>query len=557
MSTLIYAGGVKATAITNIKAAINARIVTLADGTEDLNRESLIQWVRDQLNSMVGAGEATDATYIAGIDPTPIIHTLSDVIVPQHWATRPDWPAWAVSQSATSAQLLAGAQQLQGALKRTSEAVTALYANTQDLFTKAVQDYLDGNVISTIPAGIDLLEESRVYIATYVTDREEESAPSPVSDLITLDQNDTVSITVPAPPSGRNVTHFRIYRANSGNTGANLQYVPHPTDDDGWPIGTLTITDSVPAAGLQEPCPSLLWDEPPADLQGLVGGANGGMAGFRGNEFCPCVPYIPYAFPANLRITTEWPIVGLAASGQSYFVGTRGRPSIITGADTTTLSQIKLDEEQACASRKSIVAMGGGFIYASPDGLCLASASGVKLLTGLQGFNLWDRAGWQALNPASIVAAESERCYVFRWDNGTTSGMFSLDLEDGRLVTLQNTGSALYRDAVTDRLYLANGVQILALMGGNTARTAHWKSKRIVLPSDVSHSWAQVDSEFEAPVTVKTYLEGALIDTSTFTSLEPQRLPDGVGREWEVEVVSAARVTKVVLAENTEELNSL
>jgi hypothetical protein len=64
----------------------------------------------------------------------------------------------------------------------------------------------DANVVSTIAQGETLLEENRAYIVTYVTDRGEESAPSPASELIECDQNDTVDDHGrQRPRAGRNV----------------------------------------------------------------------------------------------------------------------------------------------------------------------------------------------------------------------------------------------------------------------------------------------------------------------------------------------------------------
>jgi hypothetical protein len=258
-----------------------------------------------------------------------------------------------------------------------------------------------------------------------------------------------------------------------------------------------------------------------------------------------------FGSPPNTR-SSAWHRAGRITSSARA-----GGPSIISGADTQSLSHIKLDAEQACVSRRGIVAIGGGFLYPSPDGLCLASTAGVKVLTGPEGFNLFDRAAWQALKPDSIFAAESEGCYVFHWDNGVTSGMYSLDLENGRLVTLTNTGSSLFRDAVTDTLYLAVGATIKALGGGTGKRTAVWRSKIVVLPDEENFAWVQVDGDFSADVTVKTYQDGVLTDTTVLADAEPQRLPDGLAREWEVQVESAGRITSLTLAANTEELKAL
>jgi hypothetical protein len=550
----IYSGGVQATAIAAITAAINARIITLADGTKQLDQQSLKAWILDEFQDMLNDAEATSVSWVAGIDPSAVVATCAAVIDPAHWANRQDWPLHtnAPVQSTVTVQAVANQQ---AKVKRLAQGATAFFADTPAILERTLNDYFLTNIAPDIDKGITLLEENRSYICTYVTDRGEESAPSPAADLIEVDQNDTVEITIPAAPSGRNITHFRVYRSVSTNTSAGFLYLPCAADDEGWPIGTLTITDDQKAAELQEPCPSLLWDEPPADLQGLVGGANGVMAGFRGNEFCPCIPYTPYAFPSTLRITTEWPIVGLGASGQTYFVGTRGRPYLITGADSQSLSATKLEDEQACVAKRSIVAMGGGFVYASPDGLCFASASGVRVLTTAH----FDREAWQALVPSSIKAAENEGCYVFTYDTGSATGTYSLDFATGKLVKLTTVGTAFFRDAITDRLYVASGLAISAMFASATKRTAAWKTRVVELPDHQSFAWLQVQSNFEGGGTVAVILtkDGVTFYSPTISSREPVRVPAGIGLEWELEVQSACRITSVTLASTTDELKAL
>jgi hypothetical protein len=292
-----------------------------ADGTKMLNTESLIAWVRGQLAQMLTDVEATDAGFVARWIPTPIAQNLERDHHPAHWAARPTGRHGrdAEPELGAAAGRCAGAA---GRLKRCRTPSRRTTANTQDRWYAAVLKVTwpacwsprsprawirSPKTASTSPPTSPTAARSR--------------RPSDASAVLTLDANDTVGVTVPAAPGGRHITHFRLYRSNSNSTSSAYQYVPNPTDEDGWPIGTLTITDDKKAAELQEPLPFAAVGRAAADLQGLVGGANGGMAGFRGNEFCPCVPYKGYAWPVALRITTETPIVGLGASGQNYFVG--------------------------------------------------------------------------------------------------------------------------------------------------------------------------------------------------------------------------------------------
>lgn len=434
------------------------------------------------------------------------------------------------------------------AVKAAADAVTTYYAAAKDSgkITTVLQEYSDKEGLSDkIPKTVERIIGDRFYIATYVTDWGEESAPSPVSESIQIDQNDHATVTIGAPPSGRFITKWRLYRSNAGSQAATFQFV------DELDIGTLTYKDETRAAALGEPCPTLTWLEPPSNLRGLVGMPNGVMAGFFDNTICFCDPYHPYAWPVEYQITTEFPIVNLGVTGQTLVVGTRGRPYFVSGSDSASMSALKSDAPQACVSARSMVAVQGGVVYASPDGLCLADQSGVKLLTA----ELWTREDWQKLRPETIVAAEHEGVYVFMYDAGASRGCYALGA--GKLVELDLWGTAMFVDLPTDTLYVVNGTTINAAFRATDRRTARWKSNLMTFEAQAPLAWAKVYSDFTEPVTLRWTADGQLRHTMTFTSLEPQRLPPGRWLEHEVEIESRARVTKVVLTTSSEELKAL
>lgn len=417
------------------------------------------------------------------------------------------------------------------------------------------------------------LPDTRFYFYTYVTDWGEESAPSPVSDMVEPDQNDTVTVTMTAPPSGRHVTHLRLYRSNTGSQASAFQYVAYyatntRSEGDGggpeWvrsgenatgiPVANLVFEDTMRPSELGEVCPSVTWAEPPAGLQGLVGMPNGIMAGFTGNTVHFCEPYTPYAWPVEYQITTEHEIVGLGVFGQTMFVGTKGSPYFVSGSDSASMSAQKLESQQACVSRRSIVPVQGGVLFASPDGLCVADGSGVQLVSSA----LFTREDWQKLQPGTIFAAQHENIY-YLWSAGIAGGCLTFDLASKKLGRLDLTATAAYNDKLTDTLYVVNGTQILAVYGGTARRTGKWRSKRATLPQQSALAWAMVygDQSPAAPVTLHLYGDGGLLHTATFTGLTPRRLPPGRWLEYEVEIESKARVTRVVLAGSTQELQSV
>lgn len=449
-----------------------------------------------------------------------------------------------------------------------SNEIEAEYFRRKDRIKELVTAYINGQSLISgedggglIKVDPDRIIDTRFYVATYVTDWGWESAPSPVSDMLEVDQNDSVTVTVAAPPTDRNITHWRLYRSNVGTVTATFQFV------DEMLISTPSYHDELKGEQLGEPCPTLTWVEPPyrADaagpasikppkgldphLKGAVGMPNGIIAGFIDNFVAFCHPYHPYAWPVEYQVTTEFPIVGLGVFGQTLFVGTLGNPYLISGSDSASMSALKLDSEHACVSRRSIVSVGNGVIYASPDGLCMANPNGVQLLTG----EVFSREDWQALRPETIMAAAHEGVYYF-WADGTC---WALDFIGKKLGTVAGIpATAVHHDMLTDHLYVVVDDEVRKLFAEGR-RTATWRSGIAVMPAQSPLAWVQVDSNFEeGPVVIRWLGDGALRHTVALDSTAPKRLPPGRWLEHEIEVETASRVTKVLLAGNSQELKS-
>lgn len=430
------------------------------------------------------------------------------------------------------------------------------------------------------------VKEARFYVATHVTDWGEESAPSAVTEMLEPTQYDTVDVTVGAPPAGRFIEKIRIYRSNAGSTSSVFQFV---TELDAT---AQTLNDDLKAAQLGEGLATTTWLEPPAKLKGLVGMPNGIMAGFFDNTVAFCDPYHPYAWPVEYQITTEHPIVGLAAFGQTLFVGTTGSPYFISGSDSASMSALKMDSNQACTSRGSIVAVQGGVIYASPDGLCVADGRGVSVLS--QG--IFTREDWQALQPSTMIGAEHESIYYLFY-KGNGGGVFTLDMASKKLTRLQGlSAGTVFVDKFSDAMYYANTATgtICRAYGGTVRRTGLWKSGRNPLAQHATLAWAQIEGFPTAaePVILRLYGDNYFVDfrgdvyeatadlkwkrrrdgvlftpgtaahdainyTVKFINCMPQRLPFGRWRDHEIEIESRARVTRVTLAGSTEELKAV
>lgn len=548
-----------ATQYSNIRADINACISTNALGQVEFDAAKLRNTLAVEFEDIIMERAADQRAPLRSGLSTLIdycLQPLEALFAPENLV--------ALSRQASTdvgSSLLAARDQAKTALN----ALRNMYTDRVNQVAAAANNaYAIGAQQRIAARAVTRLIDTRFYRYTYVNDWGEESAPSPVSDMVEVDQNDTVQITVAAPPGSRNITHVRIYRSNTGSNTAAFQYLRYYAtqtltdgewarsgeDTGGMPVGTVVYVDSQTGAELQEICPSTTWDEPPPNLRGLTDMPNGVIAGFFENTVCFCEPFYAYAWPVDYQHTTEHQIVAMASFGQTLVVGTTGYPYFVSGADSASMSAQKLESRQACVSAKSMIRVDGGVVYASPDGLCLASSGGIRVVTE----GMFTREDWQKLNPSTMVCAYHDGVVYMMTTGGTASGCYALDIVAGKLVTLSLTASAFYTDLLTDVLYAVNGTAVTSLFTAATYRTATWKSRLQVAPKQAGFAWLTVESDFGAAVTVKWYGDGVLRHTATVSSREPVRLPAGRYLEHELQIEAAVRLNSVTIASSGDEL---
>lgn len=545
----VYWGGDRAQAVAYVGSYARSNwFITGADGMVRLNRGAAAEWLVNEYQLMHDAGEVRDQKFIQAIDVWGLVNQMGDQVDPAFFNADPNWPTTAPQVDTDS---VAATTQLLSEMRRLSDQITQAGGDAPVRAGNLLVTMFGNELEPGIPVGEAIRKEARIYVYTWVNDRNEESAPSPASPLIELGQFDKVLVgtNVAFPPAGRNIEKWRIYRSNTSNQAAALQFVNEK------PVTQMTFLDDIPGAGLQESCPTLTWAEPPVNLQGLVGMPNGFMAGHFDNTVAFCVAFNPYAWPVDFQITTEHPIVGLGVWNQTLFVGTRGTPYFMSGSDPASMSAQKLDSNQACVSPRSIVATEGGVVFASPDGMCIASSNGVRLITGAH----FTREDWRRLNPASIIAVEHERVLYLFYNDGNNLGCYALHMETGRLTTTDLTASAVYVDRVTDSMYTANGTDVVAVFGGIGRRSGKYRTRIEVLPGYSAFAWLAVQSDFAggSVAVVRIYADGELWHRAEVFSRKPVRMPTGRKQEIEIEVESRERITGVTLTSSTAELQSI
>lgn len=399
-------------------------------------------------------------------------------------------------------------------------------------------------VVGGTPTSPTALAETRLYIVTLVTAWGEEGQPSDGSNFVDVQPGETVTLTLPAAPGGNfNFSAKRIYRSVPGSLGTPYLFVAEV------PVATTEYVDSLTATDLGEELPSLDNEMPPAALKGLTAGPGGVMAGFDGKDVYFCEPFKPYAWPSKYSLTVDAAIVGIAVFDTSWLILTQSGPYLISGADPANYTMVKADLAQACVSKRSIVQIDGGVVFASPDGLFLIGGGVTRNLTEA----LFSRAEWQALAPSTLSGYVVDSQYVGFY--GESAG-FVLDLQTGDWTDLPWYASAGYYDPVLDALYLVTDSNSLVKFDSGSNATLTWRSKAFYLPQAVNMGAGRVEAA-SYPVTFKVYADGVLKHTQTVASGAPFYLPAGyLANTWEFEVSGSYEVFSAAVAQSMSEFQN-
>ena len=110
-----------------------------------------------------------------------------------------------------------------------------------------------------------------------------------------------------------------------------------------------------------------------------------------------------------------------------------------------------------------------------------------------------------------------------------------------------------FTDLVADEMFVVDGTSIVPFLSGASPRTGLWRSKKIVFDEQPPVAWIAVEG-CDDGVLVRIYADGALWFEDTLVSDEPARLPVGQYREWEIEVESTERFSRIVVAGAAQEL---
>ncbi|WP_339140516.1 hypothetical protein [Pseudoalteromonas galatheae] len=400
------------------------------------------------------------------------------------------------------------------------------------------------------PEGIDD-DETRFYVYTYVTESGEESAPSPLSSpVLVTTPLDRITVYLSQPGNNiYNISHMYVYRSASSAQDAvflrvaklhisHTQFIDNKKDSE---LGALLETlDYIP---------------PPTDLQGLVALGNGMLAGFTGSTVCVSEAFLPYAWPTRYQHKSEWQVVGMASINGAVVVCTEGEPYMLAGTSPDAMMMESLSTQQACVSKRSIVAMDGFVLYASPDGMVMVSGSGASLISD----TLIKPKQWRELNPETIHAYYHEGEYIaFYGDvagNGEGRGGFILNPSRRDIRFFDMYATAAHRDLKTDKFYVLMSGQLKRWSEGEVLK-AVWRSKLFETPT-MNFALCQVIATDINGIVIRIFADGELLHKHTLTTEHKGVfwLPAGLFSSWQIELETTKPVHSVTLATHHHELD--
>lgn len=291
------------------------------------------------------------------------------------------------------------------------------YYNTRDRILNGDGPFLLGvpspgtaPVVTSVTGGSGPTE-TRAYVYTWVTAYGEEGPPSlPVT--YSGNSDGTWNLTVTAPTGGdttnRSLQYTNIYRTITSSLGTATYYFVAQI-----PIATLSYADSIAmtVVSVQNIMKSTYWTAPPVDLEGLVSMPNGMIAGWRKNEIWFCEPYRPHAWPVAYTVSVEYPIVGCGVIGQTLIACTTGNPYAVSGINPSQMALSRLAQFEPCLSRGSIVSTPAGVAYASSNGLAIAQAGYVSVVSR----QMIGKDDWQSLLSLPTVRASTLNGGYYCW----------------------------------------------------------------------------------------------------------------------------------------------
>ena len=308
-----------------------------------------------------------------------------------------------------------------------------------------------------------------------------------ITNMTDTDYNDaaaSITVTGATTFTYANTAGDEVSTGDTAGTIANYSFV----DDFDY----LNLTDLL---GTDD------YDVPDSSMVGITAAQNGIIAGFFGNQLCFAEPGRPHAWPIKYRRTIEYDIVALVAVAGYLVVLTEQYAYRVAGSDPATLNIARIDNLYPCLSKRSVVNMGYGVMYATYGGLALWSpATGLTLATKyIHDWDTWD----DDIDPATVVGQYFDDKYFGSY----TGGSFIFERDEkvgGYYITAGHQFNSAWLDPDDNALYTASdSLGNITQWGSSTwpLRPMEWKSKTILTTDYINIGAARVIADY--PITTE------------------------------------------------------
>ena len=399
--------------------------------------------------------------------------------------------------------------------------------------------------------------EYRVYVDTFVNDKDRESAPG---TAVSVSCNAGSTMTLPSlssVPSGlHGITLRRIYVSTDGGDFMRCAEVL-ATATSATDTGT---RGAILQSGGDDSKPA--WLEPPSGLKGLISLWNSMLGGFVGKRYYVCEPGKAWAWPIEYGDTLPDDIVASGKWRQNWVLLTNAQPYIVRGSGPLNMGWEPVPFMQSCVSKRSALSLGHGVVWAGPSGLCYVGTNGTSILTE----GVFSPEQWQAMAPSTMVCNRWERYVLCFFDNGTSTKGFMIDPlapAQGVIFLTQGANGTFY-DPISDRLYLLDTGNTIKRWHNGTPMLARWKSNvvRNRVPTAVAFGLVVADEPIEVTVTLWANVlqaDGSRAWTQVFSrtvlSGQPFTLEGGYdAQDFQAQIEADGPVQALMLAEDVDDL---
>lgn len=338
---------------------------------------------------------------------------------------------------------------------------------------------------------------ARAYVYTYVNKWGEESAPSPASNVVTVDDDAVESSPVAVsgialPPEGYGIVGANVYRAATGARDADGK-VQKPLS--GWlfvkyvKFPKTSLSDSFRDSGLGMPLDTEGDSPPPGGLRNLCAVEGlARLAGTEGNRVYLSANLQPWNWPRKYELTLDWDAVHMKCVDQRLYVTTGSVPYVIdvSGCDDAKCTPVMEAGQPlpdiSCGSSASAIATPFGLIYSSPLGVALLDHGARWTILTKKWFT---PEQWRKLKPETARFAYWQT-FLFMV---TDAASFVLNIDGDALNDMKGAELTTISDSPVSMCSTPSGELVLLEDGefrlwdmGNKRRPYLWRSRELTGP---------------------------------------------------------------------------